>query len=191
VGGYSGGGIVAYEMVRQLQAAGEQVERLVLFDSPLPGEAALPVRTQWIEFARNVRRYGLRRLRPYARWRAQQIIISYVPSLGRRFDRDKDRTNAAREIGAIDVQNSGFVDLFYYFSAAVERYEMRRLHVDLVLVKADRVWPVHAYDYHWSRYVDGRIDIIGSPGDHWAMFFPENAPTLAEVLTSALRNAPR
>ena len=41
IGGYSGGGIVAFEMVRQLQALGKRVDRLVLFDSPLPGEAEL------------------------------------------------------------------------------------------------------------------------------------------------------
>ena len=37
LGGYSGGGIVALEMARQLRAAGEQVDHVILFDSVPPG----------------------------------------------------------------------------------------------------------------------------------------------------------
>ena len=36
IGGFSGGGITAYEMARQLKAAGEEVAALVLLDTPLP-----------------------------------------------------------------------------------------------------------------------------------------------------------
>ena len=39
LGGYSGGGIVTFEMVRQLQALGEEVRYIVLFDSVPPGRA--------------------------------------------------------------------------------------------------------------------------------------------------------
>ena len=42
IGGYSGGGVVAFEMVRQLEAMGEQVKFLVLFDSVPPGKAEPP-----------------------------------------------------------------------------------------------------------------------------------------------------
>ncbi len=41
LGGYSGGGVIAFEMVRQLQAAGQEVERLVLLDAWAPGNPAL------------------------------------------------------------------------------------------------------------------------------------------------------
>jgi thioesterase domain-containing protein/acyl carrier protein len=185
LGGYSGGGIVAVEMARQLQALGEEVDRIVLFDSPLPGEAELSAGQQWIEFARNTRRYGFQAMKPYLRWRLRQTAVRFFPA-ARKAGRDEELTAAARQIGALDVEDSGFVDLFYYFSAAAERYEVRPLEVDMVLVKADRVWPVHAHDYHWSRYIRGRIDVISTPGDHWAMFYPENVPHLAHALMPLL-----
>ena len=66
---------------------------------------------------------------------------------------------------------------------------MSRLDVDVVLLKADWIWPVRPHDYHWSRYIRGEIAITGTPGDHWAMFFPEHAPRLAERLESLLDRA--
>ncbi len=36
LGGFSGGGLTAWEMAQQLEAAGEEVALLVLLDTPLP-----------------------------------------------------------------------------------------------------------------------------------------------------------
>jgi acyl transferase domain-containing protein/thioesterase domain-containing protein/acyl carrier protein len=188
LGGYSGGGIVAFEMARQLQALGEQVERVVLFDSPVPGEETVPRAKQWANLARNLRLCGLEELKPYFRRRAREIARRWAPALAQKAGRDDELASAARQIGAVDVEASGFVDLYYYFSAAASRYRMRPLDVDVVLVKADRVWPVHPYDYHWHRYVRGRVDVVTTPGDHWAMFYPENVPYLAEVLMPLLEH---
>jgi len=41
LGGYSGGGVIAYEMARQLSAAGEGIDKLVLLDAYAPGNPAL------------------------------------------------------------------------------------------------------------------------------------------------------
>jgi thioesterase domain-containing protein len=41
LGGFSGGGLTAWEMARQLEAAGEEVALLVLLDTPLPMRPAL------------------------------------------------------------------------------------------------------------------------------------------------------
>jgi acyl transferase domain-containing protein/thioesterase domain-containing protein len=186
LGGYSGGGVVAYEMARQLQALGEKVVRLVLFDSPVPGEETVSTGEQWANLARNLRRCGYAELKPYFRRRARELASNYAPFLLRKEGRDEELASAARQIGAVDVEDSGFVDLYYYFSAAASRYRMQPLDVDVVLMKADRVWPVHAYDYHWGRYVRGHVDVVTTPGDHWAMFYPENVPRLAEVLMPLL-----
>ena len=63
---------------------------------------------------------------------------------------------------------------------------MKTIDVDAVLLKAEWVWPSQPNDYHWGRSVNGRIEIAEVPGDHHAMFYPENAPRLAEVLTQML-----
>jgi acyl transferase domain-containing protein/thioesterase domain-containing protein/acyl carrier protein len=41
LGGYSAGGAIAFEMARQLAAAGERVERLALLDPPAPGRPGI------------------------------------------------------------------------------------------------------------------------------------------------------
>jgi len=41
LGGYSGGGVIAYEMARQLIAEGESIDKLVLLDGYAPGNQAL------------------------------------------------------------------------------------------------------------------------------------------------------
>ena len=41
LGGYSGGGAIAYEMARQLIASGESIDKLVLLDANAPGNTAL------------------------------------------------------------------------------------------------------------------------------------------------------
>ncbi len=189
IGGYSGGGIVAFEMVRQLSALGKEVERLVLFDSPVPGEAELSNAKELLYFLRNVRRHGVAEMVPYVRWRCREVLKSIRPERFDRFGRAEDRRQTARQIGLAGGEDAGFVDLYYYFSAAAERYQMSRVEADMVLLKADSIWPVRPHDYHWSRYIRGEIAISGTPGDHWAMFFPEHAPRLAERLESLLDRA--
>ena len=48
------------------------------------------------------------------------------------------------------------------------------------------MWPSQPYDYHWARYIRGDLDIVEVPGDHNAMFYPENAPRLATALIDVL-----
>ena len=65
LGGYSGGGIVTFEMVRQLRALGEDVRCLVLFDSVPPGKADPPELIRWRNIFGHIRRRGVGPLKPY------------------------------------------------------------------------------------------------------------------------------
>jgi hypothetical protein len=89
-----------------------------------------------------------------------------------------------RELGLLDVEQIGFVNLYYYFGAVADRYEIgsKRVDVDAALLKAQWVWPTQPHDSYWGPHITGHIDIAEVPGDHSAMFYPENAPRLAEVL---------
>ena len=116
IGGYSGGGIVAFEMVRQLQALGKRVDRLVLFDSPLPGEADPTGLQELRHFPGNVRRHGLGRMAPYMRWRCRQALKAIRPDRFDPFGRAEQRRQTARQIGLVDDEGAGFVNLYYYFT---------------------------------------------------------------------------
>jgi thioesterase domain-containing protein/acyl carrier protein len=183
IGGYSGGGIVAFEMTRQLQALGKRVDRLVLFDSPLPGESKISGLQELRWFSSNLRREGLAKLTPYVRWRFRRAVKAWLPD---RYGRGAERDLEARQLGLTGEDAAGFVNLYHYFTAAAERYRPKPTAVDVVLLKAGWIWPVRPHDYHWSRHVRGPIAVKETPGDHWAMFFPENAPRLAEQLEALL-----
>lgn len=47
LGGFSGGGLIAWEIARQLQAVGEEVPMLVLLDTPLPKRPQLSKTDRW------------------------------------------------------------------------------------------------------------------------------------------------
>ncbi len=48
-GGYSFGGVIAYEMARQAQQAGESVQKLILIDAYTPNSSIMGVLKQWSE----------------------------------------------------------------------------------------------------------------------------------------------
>ena len=183
IGGYSGGGIVTFEMVKQLQALGEEVSFVVLFDSVPPGRAGVPPTTQLKNLLANIRRHGYDPLKPYVTTRIKNGIKRFLPE---RKWRTEQIEQDERDLGIRDVEGLGFVNLFYYFSAAADRYVMTSIDVDALVLKAEWVWPVQPHDYYWGRHITGTVDVAEVPGDHNAMFYPENAPRLAEVLQQAL-----
>ena len=108
----------------------------------------------------------------------------YIPE--RRWQSEQVETEE-RELGLRDVEGLGFVNLFHYFTAAAERYEMGEpIDVNAAVLKAEWVWPLQPDDYYWTPYIKGRLDIAEVPGNHDTMVFPENATKLAAVLRPLL-----
>jgi acyl transferase domain-containing protein/thioesterase domain-containing protein/acyl carrier protein len=183
LGGYSGGGIVTFEMVRQLRELGEEVRFVVLFDSVPPGKAAPSGSQQLRNLLANIRRHGLDPMQPYIKARVRHSLSRVIPRFA---ERQHQLEADERDLGVRDVEDLGFVNLFYYFSAAAEKYRMGTIDVDAAVLKAEWVWPVQPHDYYWGAHIRGDLDIREVPGDHNAMFLPENAPRLAAVLDDVL-----
>ena len=139
LGGYSGGGVVTFEMVRQLEAIGEEVKFVVLFDSVPPGKAEPPPKVARRNILRNIRRHGIGPLKPYIKAHLKWSLQKFLPvNVGRTEQQEADK----RELGLRDVHDFGFVNLFYYFSAAADKYQMGApIKVDAALLKAEWVWP--------------------------------------------------
>ncbi len=183
LGGFSGGGLVTLEMARQLREQGEQVDLVVLFDSAPPGKVK-PNRV-------NRARYMVGHV---ARGEFRPVVIHLLRGARVRLERlvPRSRTRVAdteRESVALGYQNiesHGYVNLYYYFSAAADRYVVGEYDVDVLLVKADRAWPTQPPDYHWAPHITGELTVVTSPGDHHTMFFPENATRLAVEITPVL-----
>jgi thioesterase domain-containing protein len=183
LGGYSGGGIVTFEMVKQLQQLGEEVRLLVLFDSVPPGKAHPPPSKMMRYLLANVRRHGLASMRPFLEFHIKGNLRRFLP---RGATRQDDVAAEQEELGLQQLDEGGFANLYWYFTATAERYQMTTLDVDAAVLKADWVWPTQPEDYNWRHHLRGDLELAEVPGDHNTMFLPENAPRVAEALMEIL-----
>jgi pimeloyl-ACP methyl ester carboxylesterase len=178
LGGYSGGGMVALEMVHQLTELGEKVQYIVLFDS-IPQDHVDPSRYERRRnLARNMLRHGVRPLRSFVEQRVRAKLAGD--------DIELYRDDRLAGLGFDDVEEFGIVDLFDDFTTRAERYKMRpHYDVDAMLIKAGDVWPMQPYDYHLTQYVNA-LDIRMTEQGHRAMFTPECVPYLIDIVAPAL-----
>jgi acyl transferase domain-containing protein/thioesterase domain-containing protein/acyl carrier protein len=182
LGGYSGGGIVALEMARQLKGMGESVDHVVLFDSSPPGTTSPGRRVRWAQLTRRLVRGQFSVVWGVALRSFKGSVHRVVPE---RSHRRRDRELQERALG-YDGDLTDFVNLYHYFSATADQYVLASYDVDVTVLKCDEVWPVIRDDYFWSGYVTGRLAWHIVPGDHHSMFYPENAVRLAAVLRRVL-----
>lgn len=183
LGGYSFGGVVAFEMARQLQARGEQVALLALFDTGQPEHRevvladARPERVQgkysetdWITFLKTRpasfrRAWGrlvVRLLFHWCRARGRPLPVKY--------------RNAGR---------------FLFYQLARKQYHPGPYAGDLTLfrVMGSPLRPAPEGDLGWGETVTGRIEIVPVPGHHDDMLKPGQVEALAEALGARLRRA--
>ena len=176
LGGFSGGGITAYEMAQQLQAAGEEVALLALLDTPLPVRPELTRRDKALIKLQELRRKGPGYLREWAgnrvRWEVEKRRAPVAIDAATSFD------NAKIEAA---------------FRAAVGAYAVKPWDGPVVLFRPplDRHWQVsggrwvsaakeYVYpDNDWTRFAP-RLQVIEVPGDHDSMVLVPNVGVLAD-----------
>ncbi len=176
VGGFSGGGLTAWEIAQQLAAAGEAVAGLVLLDTPLPVRPALSRQDRALIKLAELRRKGPGYLREWAEariaWeRAKRARRDSPPAAEHQFH------NAAIEAA---------------FRAALPLYELRPWPGEVVLFRPplDRHWRVsggrwvgRAKEYVYPDNDLGRfaprLEVQEVPGDHDSMVLEPNVRVLA------------
>jgi thioesterase domain-containing protein len=185
LGGYSGGGVIAFEMARQLQDAGHEVARLVFLDTFLPG-AASP------EGQGLGARAGGR----------LQALMSEGPSYMAKWMRERWafeswrfrewRLTLPRPAGKPLPASLREVMLTRAFHAAADRYDLRPLNVPIVLFTAAERGPGTEQvgeDLGWSPFAAAGLDIRPSPGTHDDLVRAPNVDSLADALAGVLRDA--
>jgi thioesterase domain-containing protein/acyl carrier protein len=186
LGGFSGGGITAFEMARELVAAGEEVALLALLDTSLPRPPILSVNDRARILWQRVR---LRGPRAVAEWARDKLRWELSHFRERRRDDTADHPSfefRSEEIGAA-------------FRRALESYELLpypgvatlfrpKLEVSHVLgggrttnARREFVFP----DNGWGPYV-GRLDVNEVPGNHDSMVLEPNVRVLATKLQASI-----
>ena len=185
LGGFSGGGITAYEMARQLEAAGETVEMVVMLDTPLPVRPKLTAPDRALIKLAELKRKGPAYL---AEW--WQSRTAWKQKLA-----DGPATDAA------DAFHNAAIEAA--FRRAVADYPLQPWNGRLVLFRPplDKHWKVTGgkwvsrereyvfHDNEWTRYAPA-LEVYEVPGNHDSMVLEPNVRVLAAKLQALLPDLP-
>lgn len=175
VGGYSDGGLIAWEIAGRLLEGGQPVGGVVLLDTHFPEND--PLRLTLPLRIRNLWRGVRQRQRPLAQWMRDVAIAIRQPH----------RTMDAppRDIAAL-----GTIDVQADVEAAVRAYRPEPLAVDAVLVRAAWHRPFLWRDYGWEPLVGGRLTVRFAPGDHLGLLEVPHVDIVAAAVTEFLTHQP-
>ena len=189
LGGFSGGGLTAYEMARQLRAAGEEVAMLVLLDTPLPIPEVATARDRLVIQWQRLRREGPAHL---GKWLKNRLAWEWS-KLQRRFG-DPGEPVAANTFHSQAIEAAFRTALGNYrlepqplrtwlFRPPLPKvYDLgggRFANKDRELVHPDNRWTPHVRELH----------VVEVPGDHDSMVLEPNVRSLATALREAIATA--
>lgn len=189
LGGFSGGGLTAWEMARQLQAAGEEVALLALLDTPLPVRPVPGRADRLLMKWHDLRRRGPRYIAEWARARLEWELRKW-----------RGRTGTASTEGEGAQFHNAEIEAA--FRTAIARYGLTRRDgpVRLFRPPLDRHYPVTAgrwisrekeyvlEDNGWRDWANG-LEVIEVPGDHDSMVLEPNVRVLAARLKDEIERA--
>lgn len=185
LGGYSGGGAVAFEMAHQLRAMGEQVALLALIDAYCPS-AIRSHELRWhvdrglvskvARAVRNVTAGG------------PTLLLHGVGNSGKVRRTSRDPVSA--ENGAVPPMDV-MTDISPYFLMGWDRYHPAPIAVPLSLFRAATRIEVKRLppDLGWGPYAAAGIETYPVPGDHFTVVYEPHARLLARALGKAIQRA--
>ncbi len=199
LGGHSFGGVVAYEMGRQLREAGEEVTRIVLLDAyvPRPGQAPPPVdEPAAIEELLTMNRLAFASGGPAG--------VEIDPSLA--ISEQKERLG--RFLGAngslpVEEHISNMLRVYQANLTANVRYQPRPSDLKVTLLKATGGFPPVMKPHRntalhldqpangWELVELGELTVEEIPGDHFTMFVEPNEEVLAAAVHRCLAQEER
>ncbi len=184
IGGASFGGIVAFEMAQQLDAAGEEIDRLVLFDAGGFCEFTkpLPLATRCLNLLRYIPQYGIQETWHRLRVRLLRCFMS------------DSVVEFYRANGTLPQQSSEAITsweaVWKANLAAADRYVPSEYAGEITLIRArddgNYLWFDCHPDYGWGGYARGGIVGYDVPGTHIGMFQEPYVKELARTMAALL-----
>ncbi|MEH7827777.1 type I polyketide synthase [Gemmobacter denitrificans] len=182
LGGFSGGGLTAWEMARQLEAAGEEVSMLVLLDTPLPLRPPISRRDKALIKLAELRAGGVGYLARWARDRWEWERRKRLP---------KAVTESAHAFHNAEIEAA--------FRAAIATYALPlrtgptalfRPPLDLRWKVSNGHWVSGAKEYVFpdndlTRFAPA-LTVHEVPGDHDSMVLEPNVRVLAARLREVI-----
>jgi thioesterase domain-containing protein/NAD(P)-dependent dehydrogenase (short-subunit alcohol dehydrogenase family)/acyl carrier protein len=182
LGGYSGGGIVAFEMARRLTALGQEVGLLAFIDTFHP---QMPVRDITIAT------------------RFERLLREGVSYLREAIERQRRTAQDARNERAIEDHLSRGetipfelreIHLWRNFARAQALYHPQPWNGRATLFRAEELdyfFEGGGATYGWDRDVRGGVDVVTVPGDHSTLLLGPNADVVVRSLSDAIDRVSR
>ena len=185
LGGFSGGGLTAWEMAHQLEAAGDRVSVLVLLDTPLPMRPTLTMRDKALIKIEEFRHRGPGYLLDWARARWEWEL--------------QKRNPKPADQGPAQFHNAG-IEAAFRSAIAVYDLPQRSGAVALIRPPADRYWKVskgnwvsaakeYVFDDNDLTRFAPALQVIEVPGDHDSMVLEPNVRVMAGRLRALIGQA--
>ncbi|MCI0650339.1 MAG: SDR family NAD(P)-dependent oxidoreductase [Planctomycetes bacterium] len=191
LGGFSGGGLTAYEIMRQLREAGEAVALLAMLDTPAE------------RFPYKLTRWDRVRIHW---WRLRKGKAAYIKNWARdRFGWELARLRRKRHAEENTLHPAEYRSevIGNAFVEAVDAYRPAPYAGKLTLFRPrlDAAYELGGgrvanesrefVDHHnfWKRYVTGEVEVHEVPGDHDSMVLEPNVRVLGSQLRACLERA--
>ncbi len=188
LGGFSGGGITAYEIAKQLEAEGERISLLVMLDTPLPVRAQLSIKDRAVIQFQEVKKKGITYPFIWARNRIRWELAK------RRASDDLDAPTPDHQFHNAEIEAA--------FMTSVTSYQLEGWDGPLALFRPPLVghWSVsggkmvdsqRAYVLHdngWRDWVPS-TRVFEVPGDHNSMVLEPNVRVLVSRMKSCIEEA--
>lgn len=191
LGGFSSGGVLAYEMAQQLLRAGQQVAIVLLFDSHFESSAMGWLRTfRFSATSRvirtllgNIRLLRRTGLKTFARSKTHNISMNLRIVLFQCWNALARAVNAESPRDFLTVEEA--------FLLALDRYQPEPYDSPAVLLRTEESAYCNPQSTTiWQRLVP-RLDIVNVDGDHDRMFQPPHVKALAATIAKYLGDAKR
>lgn len=185
--GFSGGGIVAYEMAQQLVVAGETVAKVVLLDTPYPNEVKLSVGDRVTMKLEDLRRdkagFVVQWLRKKILWELQRRAGAEEDPKPEQFHNNAVEAAFRRAVSRYRGRDYGGPVLLLRprLQIAYSLRDERKLNADRCLLKPDN---------GWQPFVE-QLTVMEVPGDHDSMVLEPNVRVLAGHVRDKLKAADR
>lgn len=185
IAGFSGGGLVAYEMAHQLERDGETVSVVMLLDTPLPQRLNLSLLDRLSMKWQDMQRYKGAFISTWLKGRIAWQIARY-------------RKRRSSQVVAIDQFHNTAIEAA--FLRALWQYKVQPIQTRCILLRPklnphyklsrgreinDERSPV-AKDNGWTPYIYA-LSIIEVPGNHDSMVLEPHVRVLADHIRTTLR----
>ena len=170
IGGHCAGAWVAFEMVRQLEEAGDRVDRLIVVDVAPPGVARPSVRLLPYLWSRVVL-YG----------RSGRVLDAIRWNLSLRVQRMKNYSRAHSDAHRAAVVRRQHAE-------AHSRYDGGAIRSDLTLIRSSEWAGLADKDWHvaWMQLTSGSTATVVIPGTHAGLLTGQSERVLAAALRQTL-----